>query len=197
MSTQYNVCFVLETIRTSAMREIHIIVKTEETQRLRIVFVLYCSTWIQTQTKSTIPSVNRSTNLASGRHLNLGLKTWGLLCRTQGSSTSHLYVHNTMCFDVSSILFACTKQDVVHPDQFHLDLYVPCSLDPQTWRIQSVFCSNFVLLVSILNWWWNANWLHLRHDKCSRRSRSVLKHFPVMKDQWDCVLNDLAELGDK
>ena len=36
--------FVLETIRTSAMRVIHIIVKTEETQKLSIVFVLYCAT---------------------------------------------------------------------------------------------------------------------------------------------------------
>ena len=36
------VCFVLETIRTGAMRVIHIPVKTEETQRLRIKFVLYC-----------------------------------------------------------------------------------------------------------------------------------------------------------
>ena len=34
--------FVLETIRTGAMRVIHIPVKTEETQRLRIEFVLYC-----------------------------------------------------------------------------------------------------------------------------------------------------------
>ena len=34
--------FALETIRTSAMRVIHITVKTEETQRLRIKFVLYC-----------------------------------------------------------------------------------------------------------------------------------------------------------
>ena len=33
---------VLETIRTGAMRVIHIIVKTEETQRLRVKFVLYC-----------------------------------------------------------------------------------------------------------------------------------------------------------
>ena len=32
--------FVLETIRTSAMRVIHVIVKTEETQKLRIKFVL-------------------------------------------------------------------------------------------------------------------------------------------------------------
>ena len=35
-------CFVLETIRTGAMRVIHIPVKTEETHRLRIKFVLYC-----------------------------------------------------------------------------------------------------------------------------------------------------------
>ena len=34
--------FVLETIRTGAMRVIHIPVKTEETQRLRIKIVLYC-----------------------------------------------------------------------------------------------------------------------------------------------------------
>ena len=32
----------METIRTGAMRVIHIPVKTEETQRLRIKFVLYC-----------------------------------------------------------------------------------------------------------------------------------------------------------
>ena len=32
---------VLETIRTGAMRVVHIPVKTEETQRLRIKFVLY------------------------------------------------------------------------------------------------------------------------------------------------------------
>ena len=32
--------FVLETIRTGTMRVIHITVKTEETQRLRIKFVL-------------------------------------------------------------------------------------------------------------------------------------------------------------
>ena len=34
--------FVLETICTGTMRVIHIPVKTEETQRLRIKFVLYC-----------------------------------------------------------------------------------------------------------------------------------------------------------
>ena len=35
--------FVLETIRTGTMRVIHITVKTEETQRLRIKFVLVLS----------------------------------------------------------------------------------------------------------------------------------------------------------
>ena len=39
--------------------------------------------------------------------------------------------------------------------------------------------------------------MHIRCDKCSRRNRSELIHCPVMKDQWDCVLNDLEELGDK
>ena len=41
------------------------------------------------------------------------------------------------------------------------------------------------------------NWLHIRCDKCTRRNRSELIHCPVMKDQWDWVLNDLEELGDK
>ena len=36
--------FVLETIRTGAMRVIHVIVKTEETQKLRMKFVRYCTT---------------------------------------------------------------------------------------------------------------------------------------------------------
>ena len=40
--------FVLETVRTSAMRVIHISVKTEETQILRIKFVLVLSYLNQT-----------------------------------------------------------------------------------------------------------------------------------------------------
>ena len=36
-------CFVLKTIRTGAMRVIHISVKTEETQKLGIMFVVCCS----------------------------------------------------------------------------------------------------------------------------------------------------------
>ena len=36
--------FDLETIRTVAMCVIHVIVKTEETQKLRMKFVLYCTT---------------------------------------------------------------------------------------------------------------------------------------------------------
>ena len=94
-------------------------------------------------------------------------------------------------------LLPYTKQDAVLPGQFSSDLCVLCSLDPQTWRIPSVFCSNFVLLVSILNSGWNVNWLRIRCDKCTRRKCSEWIHCPVMKDQWDCVLNNLEELGDK
>ena len=36
--------FILETIRTSAMRVIHVTVMAEETPRLRVEFVLYCPT---------------------------------------------------------------------------------------------------------------------------------------------------------
>ena len=93
-------------------------------------------------------------------------------------------------------LSANTKQDAVHPSQSHPDLCVPCSLDPQTWRIPSVFCSKFVLLVAILNSW-SINWLLIQCGKCTRTNRSELIHHRVMKDQWDCVLNDLEELGDK
>ena len=59
--------FVLETIRTGTMRVIHISVKTEETQILRIKFVLVLSYLNQTHpstpvltntSKSTFPSDN-------------------------------------------------------------------------------------------------------------------------------------------
>ena len=106
------------------------------------------------------------------------------------------YRPNTPCFDVSSIFFACSKQDAVHSGRLSQDLCVLCSYDSQAWRILSVFCSNFVLLVSILNSC-SVMWLHIRCDKCTRRNRSELKQCPVMRDQWDCVLNDLEELGDK
>ena len=51
------------------------------------------------------------------------------------------------------------------------DPYVLCPWDPQANRILSVCCSNFVLPISILNWWWNVNWLHIRHDRCTWRNR--------------------------
>ena len=59
------------------------------------------------------------------------------------------------------------------------------------------FCSIFDLPVSILNLWWSVNWLHIRRDKCTRRNHPESKHCLVMKDQWDCVLIDLEELGGK
>ena len=52
-------------------------------------------------------------------------------------------------------------------------------------------------LVSILNSWWSVNWLHILCDKCKRRNSVELLQCPVMKDQWDCVLDVLEELGDK
>ena len=39
------------------------------------------------------------------------------------------------------------------------------------------------------------NWLHIQHDKCTWRNRLKNWHCPVKQDQWDCVLNDLEELG--
>ena len=105
---------------------------------------------------------------------------------------------NTPCFDVSSMLYACTVQDAVLPSRFSQDLCVLHPKDPQARRIPSVFpCTNFVLPISILNLWWSVNWLHIQQHKCTRWNRSELTHRPVMKDQWHCVLNDLEELGDK
>ena len=60
-----------------------------------------------------------------------------------------------------------------------------------------VSCLNFVLPLSILNLWWSVNWLHILYDKCTRRNCSELTHCPEVQDQWDCVLNDLEELGHK
>ena len=71
---------------------------------------------------------------------------------------------------------ACTKQDAVHPGP---DLCVPCSLDPQTWRIPSVFpCQNFVQPVSILSSWLSVNWLHIQYETSTRRNCPELTHCP-------------------
>ena len=69
------------------------------------------------------------------------------------------------------------------------------SMGPQAERILSVCCSNFDFPVSFPNWCWNANWLHIRHDKCIGRNRQEQWHCPVKWDQWDCVLKDLEEFG--
>ena len=92
--------------------------------------------------------------------------------------------------------FAGIVHDVVHSSRSCQDPCVLCPSDPQAERILSVCCSKFDLQISILNWWWNVNWLHIRRDKCTRRNCSELIHCLVMKDQWDCVLNDLEELGN-
>ena len=93
-------------------------------------------------------------------------------------------------------------------------LIVPC----KTWCVKVNLVRIFVFLIhrihykkeyclsvaqnltsrcQILNLWRNVNWLHIKCDKCSRRKCPELKHCPVVKDQWDCVLNDLEELGDE
>ena len=64
----------LETIRTGGMRVIHIPVKTEETQRLRIKFVLYCPICafkLENQTSSLLSEIklsNVSQGLAFSNH---------------------------------------------------------------------------------------------------------------------------------
>ena len=70
--------------------------------------------------------------------------------------------------------------------QLHPDL-CPYSQDPRTWRIPSVFCSDFVLLLLILNLWWSVHWLHIQYDKCTRRNWPELVHCPVMKE-----INEIA-----
>ena len=40
-------------------------------------------------------------------------------------------------------------------------------------------------------------WWHIQRDKCTWRNHPESRHCPVMKNQQDCVLNDLEELGDK
>ena len=37
--------------------------------------------------------------------------------------------------------------------------------------------------------------MHIQYHKCTRRNCPELSHCPGVKDQWDCVLNDLEELG--
>ena len=74
-------------------------------------------------------------------------------------------------------------------------LVIFCPWDPQAERTLSVFCSNFDLQVLIPNWWQNANWPHIPHDKCTG-SCSEWSHCPVTKDPYNCVPNVLEELGN-
>ena len=72
---------------------------------------------------------------------------------------------NILCSDVSSMLYACIVHDAVNTSRSYEDPYGFCPWDPQAERILSVCWSKFDLQVSIPNWWWNVNWLHMRHDK--------------------------------
>ena len=133
-------CFVLETIRTSAMRVIHITVETKETQKLRVVFVLHCST-SQTQAKTTIQSVNRSTNLATGRHLHPWMKDMRTALQKvsnvclavanpskdeERSPTSHLSVHGCCILDHSLLQgLSCSRQPATKTKQ-NPTAHLPC-----------------------------------------------------------------------
>ena len=57
----------------------------------------------------------------------------------------------------------------------------------------SVFYSNSGFPTSILNLWWNINWLHIRCDECARRNCPESLHCPSMRSQWDCFLDDFQE----
>ena len=59
--------------------------------------------------------------------------------------------------------FRMDVQGAVLPTRSCQDACVLCPKDPQTERILSVCCSKFDVLVSTLNWWWNADWLHIQH----------------------------------
>ena len=87
--------------------------------------------------------------------------------------------HTIPCFDVSSMPYACVVQDAVPPSRSCQDPCVLYPYDPQAKKILSVCCSNYVLPISILNWWWNVNWLHIRHNKCTWRNRP---------EQWHCLV---------
>ena len=78
--------------------------------------------------------------------------------------------HYTVCWCFFHTL--CLYQ--ARRSKLHPDLCVPCSLDPQTWRIPSVCCSIFVLLVSILNSWWSVNWFaHPMWQMYSKKSFGI------------------------
>ena len=79
---------------------------------------------------------------------------------------------NTLCIGVSSMFYACIVHDAVHSSRSCQD---PCDFspwDPQAERRLSVCCSDFDLPVSIPNWEWNVNWLHIQHGECTGRSCS-------------------------
>ena len=38
--------------------------------------------------------------------------------------------------------------------------------------------------------------MHIQYDECTRRDCPESTHCPGVKDQWDCALDDLQELGN-
>ena len=101
-------------------------------------------------------------------------------------------IHRILMFLPCTMHVLC-KTRCFQVDRVRILMFLVQRIDKQ--KEYCVCCSNFVLPVSILNWWWNVNWLHIRRDTCTWRNRPEQWHCPVMKDQKDCVLNDLKELG--
>ena len=103
---------------------------------------------------------------------------------------------NTQCFDVSSMLYAGIVHDAVLPSRLCQDPYglsIGSTSRKNTVCLLLKFCPpgiNPELMMEcklITHPTWYMYW----------KSCSELPHCPVVRDQWDCVLNDLEELGDK
>ena len=149
---------------------------------------------------STIASSNQISSMWTLSSKTTFIENW--LCSILFDRTSILFVEQAVYRPSTPYLgalstFACKMPDVVWSNQALLDLD-DSYWDSRLWRIPSVCpCWNFVLPESILNLWWSVNWPHIQYNKCTRRNCSESIHCPVMKDQWDCVQNDLEELESK
>ena len=80
-------------------------------------------------------------------------------------------IHRILMF-LPCFVHVSIVQDALLTSQSCQDPSGFCPWNPQAERILSVCFSNFDLQVSIPSWWWNVNWLHIRHEICPGRGRS-------------------------
>ena len=103
---------------------------------------------------------------------------------------------NTLRSDVSSMLYACIVHDAVLPNPSYEDPCGFCPWDPQAERILSVcLLFKFVLQISIRNWWWNVNRLHIQSDKCTSGNGPGSKHCRVLRVNKIASWMDFEKLG--